>query len=127
MSTVDLMDESYIAADRALVAAAVADPSWLSAIWPELRLSVAEDRGLEGVRWTVAGQLSGTAEVWLEDYRGRGVVVHYFLRADQAGGPASPRQAARLRREYTLRWKAHAFVLKDALEGRTATPGDNRH
>jgi len=32
MSTVDLMDESYIAADRALVAAAVAGPSWLSAV-----------------------------------------------------------------------------------------------
>lgn len=119
MPVVDLMDESYIAADHTRVAEVVADPSWLPMVWPELRLTVTEDRGLEGVRWAVAGRLTGTAEVWLEDFRGRGVVVHYFLRADPAAGSAravNPRRVRRLRREYTLRWKAHAFALKDALE-----------
>ena len=115
MPPIDVMDESYIAADRARVAGAVADPSWWPAVWPELRVTVTEDRGLDGLRWAVAGRLTGTAEVWLEDFRGRGVMVHYFLRLDP-GGAISDRQARRLRRQYTLRWKAHAFALKDALE-----------
>ena len=115
MSPIDVMDECYLAADRARVAGAVADPSWWPVVWPELRLTVTEDRGLDGVRWAVAGRLTGTAEVWLEDFRGRGVIVHYFLRAEPDRA-ISDRQARRLRREYTLRWKAHAFALKDALE-----------
>lgn len=115
MPPIDVMDECYIAADRARVTGAVADPSWWPVVWPELQLTVTEDRGLHGVRWAVAGQLTGTAEVWLEDFRGRGVIVHYFLRVDP-GTAISERRRRRLRRQYTLRWKEHAFALKDALE-----------
>ncbi|HKE51339.1 MAG TPA: polyketide cyclase / dehydrase and lipid transport [Actinomycetes bacterium] len=115
MSPINVMDESYIAADRSRVAGAVADPSWWSVLWPELQLTVTEDRGLDGVRWAVTGRLTGTAEVWLEDFRGRGVIVHYFLRVDQDGA-IGDRRARRLCRQYTLRWKEHAFALKDALE-----------
>lgn len=115
MSPINVLDESYIAADRARVAGAVADPSWWPVVWPELLLTVTEDRGLDGVRWAVAGRLTGTAEVWLEDFRGRGVIVHYFLRVDQDGA-ISDRRARRLCRRYALRWKEHVFALKDTLE-----------
>ncbi|MCI0686434.1 MAG: hypothetical protein L0Y54_04230 [Sporichthyaceae bacterium] len=119
MALIDLMDESYIGVERSRAACAVAGSSWWRIVWPELTLTVSEDRGDEGVRWVVAGALTGTAEVWLEDFRGRGTVVHYFLRTDP-GRPLSPRRLARLRRDYTLRWKAHAFALKDALESAAA-------
>lgn len=77
MNSIQIADETFIAADPADVGAAVADQaSWLR-WWPDLRLTVVEDRGEVGQRWTVTGTLTGTMEVWLERMMD-GVVLHYF-------------------------------------------------
>ena len=40
-----------------------------------------EDRADKGIRWTVAGPLTGTMEIWLESMLD-GVILHYFLHAE---------------------------------------------
>ena len=77
---VDLVDETFVVADRTLLARQISDPALWLEWWPDLRLSVVTDRGVDGIRWSVSGALSGTAEIWLEPWRD-GVIVHWFLRA----------------------------------------------
>lgn len=114
---IDLMDDTFVVAERAELAAYVRDPAVARAWWPRLTLAVHQDRGLEGVRWTVAGELTGSTELWLERW-GDGVVVHWFLRADPASSRA---RADRLSWRYTVAFKARIHELKDRLEhGRPA-------
>src|SRR5438874_1890275 len=116
MSFIDLIDETFVVADRAELARIFVDPARPRAWWPELDLRVHQDRGLEGVRWTVAGDLSGTSEVWLEEY-GDGAIVHYFLRADPVTVPRWPGCSGdRLRHGYTVRWKAIIADVKVEVE-----------
>ncbi|TDD96873.1 polyketide cyclase / dehydrase and lipid transport [Jiangella asiatica] len=115
--SIDLMDDTFVVAARTELATYFRDPQVWRAWWPALRLAVAQDRGLEGVRWTVAGELTGTAEIWLERWRD-GAVVHWFLRAEPSTSVASP---GRLRHRYTREYKARVHELKDLLEhGRPA-------
>ena len=59
MNSIQIADETFVAADPVAVGDAVADPaSWLR-WWPDLRLTVVEDRGEVGHRWTVTGALTG--------------------------------------------------------------------
>jgi hypothetical protein len=81
MHSVDLVDETFIAAPGEIAARVVADPERWLAWWPKRRLEVFMDRGIKGQRWSIAGDLVGSAEIWLEAYRD-GVVLHYYLRAD---------------------------------------------
>lgn len=115
--SIDLMDDTFVVAERAELAAFFRDPAVAHAWWPRLTLTVQQDRGLEGVRWTMAGELTGSTEIWLERW-GDGVLVHWFLR----GNPARPgRGDARLARRYTLGFKERIHELKDRLEhGRPA-------
>ncbi|SEE61952.1 hypothetical protein [Jiangella alba] len=114
---IDLVDDTFVVAERAELAAYVRDPAVARAWWPRLTLAVQQDRGLEGVRWTIGGELAGSTELWLERY-GDGVLVHWFLRAD----PTSPRaRPDRLARRYTVAFKTRIHELKDRLEhGRPA-------
>jgi hypothetical protein len=112
----DLVDETFVVATPAAVAAAVhaADrwPQW----WPDLRLTLFQDRGEHGIRWNVSGALAGSMEVWLEQYAD-GVIVHYYLRCDPADGRSlSPRAAGREIRRRALRAKQVFWQLKDDLE-----------
>ena len=66
---VDLVDETFIVAERTLLARRISDPALWLRWWPDLRLTVVTDRGLDGIRWSVAGALSGTAEIWLEPWQ----------------------------------------------------------
>lgn len=75
MNSIQIADETFVAADPAAVGAAVADPASWRRWWPDLRLTVIEDRGELGHRWTVTGALTGTMEVWLEKVLD-GVVLH---------------------------------------------------
>jgi hypothetical protein len=127
MPSVDVVDETFLAVAPEVVAAEFAQPvRWLQ-LWPDLRLEVMADRGVQGMRWTVQGALVGSMEVWLEPVLD-GTVLHYFLRADPAGPdgtpcPASARRAAAEARRRQRAAKAIAFACKDRLEAGRA-PGE---
>jgi hypothetical protein len=132
---VDLIDETFIVAAPADLAAVVHDPRRWRAWWPGLQLTVFMDRGEQGIRWSVTGDLVGSAEIWLEPF-GDGVVVHHYLRADvtRSGSRTEPvdgppatlaRQADRVRRRHALAWKRSVNALKDELEAGRA-PGTPR-
>ena len=84
MNSIQIADETFVAADPAAVGAAVADPASWARWWPDLRLTVVEDRGELGQRWTVTGALAGSMEIWLEKVLD-GVVLHYFMHAEPSG------------------------------------------
>jgi hypothetical protein len=127
MPSVDLVDETFIVAEPAVLAQVVADRRRWATWWPELELVVFMDRGLNGIRWTVMGELVGSCEIWLEAH-GDGVLLHYYLRADptEPGSRTVPRQLpdsprghremATIRRRHAIRWKQHVWQLKDELE-----------
>jgi hypothetical protein len=133
---VDLVDETYVVVERARLAAVVADPMRWRQWWPTLDLSVFMDRGLDGVRWSVTGELLGSAEVWLESH-GDGVIVHYYLRGEPTvpGSPTTARtlpdsargrrEMDRLRRRHAIAWKRVVWSLKDEMEG-SRRPGEAR-
>ena len=109
----ELSDQTFVAVDRAVLAAVVADPGRWAAWWPDLRLEVSRDRGPKGCQWVLTGPIGGTAEVYLEPWHD-GTIVHLFLRLDL---PAT--SPARLRRDLegrTLAWKRTVNRLKDELE-----------
>jgi hypothetical protein len=123
--TVDLVDETFVVADRSVLAAIVADPSWWRAWWPDLDLTVFMDRGLDGIRWSATGAWVGSIEIWLEAV-GDGVLVHHYARLDPPApdGSARPeptdvagwRRAARARGVRARAWKQSVWALKDDLE-----------
>ncbi|MHB8340964.1 MAG: polyketide cyclase / dehydrase and lipid transport [Mycobacteriales bacterium] len=122
MPVVDLIDETFLVADPAAVAEAIHQPALWRAWWPDLDLVVFQDRGGQGLRWTVTGALAGTAEIWLEPW-GDGVILHCFLRADPTRprrGGGSPAAVARLAVRETRRRagqiKRAVNALKDQLE-----------
>ena len=136
MAAVDLVDETYVVVERARIAAVVADESRWRIWWPTLELTVFMDRGLDGLRWSITGELVGSAEIWLEA-QPEGVLVHYYLRGEPTV-PGSATQARtlpqsargtreidRLRRRHALAWKRSIWGLKDELEGprRPGEPG----
>jgi hypothetical protein len=117
---IDLMDDTFVVAERAELATYLRDPAVARAWWPRLTLTVHQDRGLEGVRWTVAGELTGSTEIWLERW-GDGVWVHWFLRADPVQPRVATRDLRRLSRRYSVGFKERIHELKDRLErGRPA-------
>jgi hypothetical protein len=129
MARVDLVDETFVVAAPADVAAVVHEPQRWRQWWPDLQLTVFMDRGTAGVRWSVTGALYGSAELWLEPVLD-GVLVHYYLRADDSVGahpaePADPADPAdvtarraddRLRDRRARAWKRSVNALKDELE-----------
>ncbi|MGH3502072.1 MAG: SRPBCC family protein, partial [Nocardioidaceae bacterium] len=117
MPTVDIIDEAFIVASRRACRAELCPVARWRTWFPQLTLTPYDDRGLDGVRWRVSGELVGTAEVWLEQY-GDGVIVHTYVRAEPAtAARALPRRADRwVRRRYALPLKRHLLGVKDALE-----------
>jgi hypothetical protein len=118
MNSIQVADQTYVAADAALVGAAVAEPSSWRRWWPDLRLQVVEDRAEKGIRWTVTGALTGTMEVWLEPSLD-GVVLHYFLHAEPTGAAAwqlAKMNLAKLNHKRRVAGKNMAFEVKTTLE-----------
>ncbi|MBU6277793.1 MAG: hypothetical protein KGN78_00980 [Actinomycetales bacterium] len=114
---IDLVDETFIAADRAEIAAVVADPSSWRTWWSDLSLTVFMDRGPDGIRWSATGALVGSVEIWLEQF-GDGTLLHYFLRAEPSGQRRLTRtRATRIRHQRATAWKRQVWALKDAMEG----------
>lgn len=118
---IDVVDETFVVADPADVAARLASPALWREWWPALVLTVFMDRGIKGTRWSISGELRGSMELWLEPWHD-GVIVHWYLRADPVRKGAD---ATRLRRHYVLAHKRQVNALKDHLEsGRP--PGEPR-
>lgn len=127
MSSVDVMDETFLTVPPRALAVMFADPDRCRRWWPDLRLAVFSDRGEQGIRWTVQGALVGSMEVWLEPVPD-GTVLHYFLRADPAGPggrpcPLPPRRAAAECDRRHRAAKSIALRLKAELEHGRA-PGE---
>ncbi|MBF6174111.1 polyketide cyclase / dehydrase and lipid transport [Nocardia blacklockiae] len=121
MSTVQVADQTFVAAPGTAVAELLADRGRWRTWWPDLTLDVREDRGDKGIRWTVAGPLDGTMEVWLESCLD-GVILHYFLHAEPGDASRlSARDLAALNRARRVAGKRMSFEIKARLEaGRPA-------
>ncbi len=118
MNSIQIADETFIAADGALVGAAIADQSQWRRWWPDLHLQVTEDRAEKGMRWAVTGALTGTMEIWLEPSLD-GVVLHYFLHAEPTGATAwelARMNLAKMTHRRRVAGKKMAFGLKTTLE-----------
>jgi hypothetical protein len=116
--SIQVADETFIAADAARVGATIADPASWRRWWPDLRLRVVEDRAEKGVRWAVTGALNGTMEVWLEPSLD-GVLLHYFLHAEPSGATAwqlARMNLARMTHRRRVAGKKMAFEVKEKLE-----------
>ena len=118
MNSIQVADETFVAKDPAEVGRAVADRASWRRWWPDLRLTVVQDRGAAGHRWTVAGALTGTMEIWLEPMLD-GVILHYFLHAEPSGVAAwqlAKMNLAKLNHRRRVAGKEMAFELKRTLE-----------
>ena len=81
-------------------------------------MTVVENREDKGHRWTVAGALTGTMEIWLEPVLD-GVVLHYFLHAEPSGVAAwqlAKMNLAKLNHRRRVAGKNMAFEVKRTLE-----------
>jgi hypothetical protein len=118
MNSIQIADETFVAADPVEVGRAVGDPASWRRWWPDLLLTVVEDREDKGHRWTVAGALTGTMEIWLEPVLD-GVVLHYFLHAEPSGIAAwqlAKMNLAKLNHRRRVAGKNMAFEVKRTLE-----------
>src|SRR5262245_54241965 len=118
MNSIQIADETFVAAEPADVGRLVADPANSRRWWPDLRLAVIEDRGALGQRWTVTGALTGTMEIWLEPSLDGGI-LHYFLHAEPAGAAAwqlAKMNLAKLNHRRRVAGKRMAFEVKQTLE-----------
>ena len=118
VSSVQVADETFVAAEPVLVGDAVGDRAAWRRWFPDLILEVVEDRAEKGLRWTVTGPLTGTMEIWLQPMRD-GVVLHYFLHAEPTG--AGPAELARMNlaamtHQRRVAGKRMAFEVKNRLE-----------
>jgi hypothetical protein len=118
MNSIQVADETFVAMDGATVGAAVAQASRWQRWWPDLRLTVIEQRGEAGIRWTVTGALTGTMEIWLEPMLD-GVLLHYFLHAEPSGAAAwqlAKMNLVKMTHQRRVAGKRMAFEIKTELE-----------
>lgn len=118
MNSIQVADETFVCADPADVGAAIADPVSWRRWWPDLRLTVVEDRGPAGQRWTITGALTGTMEIWLEA-ASDGVILHYFVHAEPSGVAAwelAKMNLAKANHQRRVAGKRMAFEVKQKLE-----------
>lgn len=118
MNSIQIADETFVAADPVEVGRAIGDPASWRRWWPDLLLTVVENREDKGHRWTVAGALTGTMEIWLEPVLD-GVVLHYFLHAEPSGAAAwqlAKMNLAKMNHRRRVAGKNMAFEVKRTLE-----------
>ncbi|HEU4360179.1 MAG TPA: polyketide cyclase / dehydrase and lipid transport [Mycobacterium sp.] len=118
MSSIQIADETFVAAAPAQVGTAVADPANWRRWWPDLQLQVVENRAEKGIRWAVTGPLTGTMEIWLEPVLD-GVLLHYFLHAEPSGASAwqlARMNLAKMTHRRRVAGKKMAFEVKATLE-----------
>jgi hypothetical protein len=118
MNSIQIADGTFVAADPAEVGRAVGDHASWRRWWPDLRLTVVQDRAEMGHRWTVTGALTGTMEIWLEPVLD-GVLLHYFLHAEPSGVAAwqlAKMNLAKMNHRRRVAGKRMAFEVKQRLE-----------
>ncbi|EGD55832.1 hypothetical protein [Gordonia neofelifaecis] len=121
MTSIQVADEVFVAAAPSLAGAVVGDRARWRQWWPDLELTVVEDRANQGVRWTVTGPVDGTMEIWCEECMD-GFVLHYYLHAEPAAElPTDPRSRmdaiAEMNRVRRIAGKDMSFHVKWLLEG----------
>ncbi|GAB4587540.1 polyketide cyclase / dehydrase and lipid transport [Nocardia sp. IFM 10818] len=121
MSSIQVADQTFVAAPGSAVGELLADRARWKSWWPDLQLSVREDRADKGIRWTVSGPVNGTMEVWLEPMLD-GVILHYFMHAEPQGPERmSVRDLMAANRARRVAGKKMSFEVKARLEaGRKA-------
>lgn len=125
VSSIQIADQTFIAAPPERIAAALAAPARWRTWWPDLILTVREDRAEKGIRWSVAGSLTGTMEVWLESILD-GAIVHYFLHCEPTGlapGQRATLDLAELNHRRRVAGKVMSFEIKRQFEAGRA-PGE---
>ncbi|WP_064439210.1 hypothetical protein [Hoyosella altamirensis] len=123
VSSIHVADDTFVAASPDLVARELQDRADWSRWWPDLSVTVQEDRGDKGVRWRVGKSLDGTMEVWLEPVLD-GTMIHYFLHAEPVGqSPLSFPELAQANRSWRATGRAMAFEVKFRAE-RGRRPGE---
>ncbi|HEY7051992.1 MAG TPA: SRPBCC family protein [Mycobacterium sp.] len=118
MHSIQVADQTFVAATPATVAKAVSDPANWRRWWPDLRLEVVEDRAEAGIRWAVTGALTGTMEVWLAATLD-GVTLNYFLHAEPAGAAAwqlARMDLPKMTHQRRVAGKRMAFEIKATAE-----------
>jgi hypothetical protein len=118
MHSIQVADQTFVAAAPEAVGNAVSNAANWRRWWPDLLLEVVEDRADKGIRWTITGALTGTMEVWLEPMLD-GVVLNYFLHAEPAGAAAwqvARMNLAKMTHHRRVAGKRMAFEVKAALE-----------
>ena len=118
VSSIQVADETFVAAAPEAVGAAVGERASWRRSFPDLLLQVIEDRADKGVRWTVTGPLTGTMEIWLEPMLD-GVLLHYFLHAEPAEATARDLEKMDLpgmTHRRRVAGKRMAFEVKNRLE-----------
>ncbi|WP_067565069.1 polyketide cyclase / dehydrase and lipid transport [Nocardia acidivorans] len=121
MSSIQVADQTFVAASGVAVGEMLADRGRWRQWWPDLQLQVREDRADKGIRWTVTGAATGTMEVWLEPMLD-GVILHYFMHAEPQGVEGmSARDLLAVNRTRRVAGKKMSFEVKARLEaGRKA-------
>lgn len=118
--------EAFVLVPAPVLAVRLTDPGHLARWASGLRVHPYTDRGAEGLRATVSGDLVGRVEWWLEPVaHPAGTHVHFWLAATPTrDGRCRPRPAGwwqrrqqRLLLERTRRrWQHALFALADELE-----------
>lgn len=127
VTSIQVADETFVAAAPSLAAEVVGDRGNWRRWWPDLRLGVTEQRGAQGVRWTVDGPLTGSMEIWCEPVLD-GFILHYFLHAEPVtrrattsrGGAGAVADENRRRR---AAGKVMSFEVKARLEAERVVGG----
>lgn len=123
VSSIHVADDTFVAASPDLVAFEIQDRRDWKRWWPDLMVTVREDRAEKGIRWVVSDALEGTMEVWLEPVLD-GTVLHYFLHAEPAKSsrPSSSDLAA-MNRERRIAGRSMGLEVKFRAE-RGRRPGE---
>ncbi|ORM33658.1 SRPBCC family protein [Williamsia sp. 1135] len=120
MTRIQVADQTFIAAPAESATELISDRANWRRWWPDLQLTVVEDRAEQGVRWKVSGPLNGTTELWLEPVLD-GFVLHYFLHAEPTSQlPTEPRalmtEVGKINHRRRVAGRAMSFEVKDRLE-----------
>ncbi len=122
VTSIQVADQGFIAVPPEMVAPLIADRASWRRWWPDLALTVREDRGPKGVRWTIAGPLTGTMEIWLTPSLD-GTMLHYFMHAEPTAAASSGTDLLAMNRAWREAGKRMNFEVKAILEAGRA-PGE---